>query len=98
MVSFSKLYKAFQDHLNFLNRHMIVWIGWNSSFSQIYYKCRTAGHLVFWKSLPAVDRKNVSTVTKHHFVFWALTKHFRIAELFLSTYDSLNRWIARLSN
>ena len=31
-----KMYKAFQDRLSFLNRHMVVWIGWDSSISQIY--------------------------------------------------------------
>ena len=35
MVSFSEhakleIYKAFQDRLTFLTRHMIVWIGWDS--------------------------------------------------------------------
>ena len=25
-----EIYKAFQDRLTFLNRHMIVWIGWDS--------------------------------------------------------------------
>ena len=25
-----KLYKAFQDRLTFLHRHMVVWIGWDS--------------------------------------------------------------------
>ena len=39
-----KMCKAFQDRLSFLNRHMVVWIGWDSSISQIYL---TAGHLVF---------------------------------------------------
>ena len=42
-----EIYKAFQDRLTFLNRHMIVWIGWDSQISQIYRKYRTSGHLVF---------------------------------------------------
>ena len=49
MVSFSEpsVNQAFQDRLSFLNRHMAVWIGWDSSISQIYEKYLTAGHLVF---------------------------------------------------
>ena len=66
MVSFSEpsesnakheIYRAFQDRLTFLNRHMIVWLGWDPWISQIYWKCRTANYLVFWKPWPAVDLK-----------------------------------------
>ena len=77
MVSFSEpsesntkleIYKAFQDRLTFLNRHMIVWLGWDPWISQIYWKCQTASYFVFWKPWPAVDlkkyqRKNSKGVT-----------------------------------
>ena len=54
----------------------------------------TAGHLVFWKSWPAVDLEKVLSITKcHAFIFWALRvnqmlnlrpiKRFRIVWLFL---------------
>ena len=47
-----EIYKAFQDRLTFLNRHMIVWFSWICSICEIYWKDRTAGHLVFWKPWP----------------------------------------------
>ena len=45
-------YKAFQDYLTFVNRHMIVWFSKISPICQIYWTERTVGHLVFWKLWP----------------------------------------------
>ena len=42
-----EIYKAFQDRLTFLNRHMIVKIRWIFSICQIYSEYRIAGHLLF---------------------------------------------------
>ena len=50
-------YKAFQDRLTFLNRHMIVWFSWIFSICEIYWKGRTAGHLVFWKPWPVTGHR-----------------------------------------
>ena len=41
-----KIYKAFEDSLTFLNWHMILWFNWICSICEIYWKHRTAGHLV----------------------------------------------------
>ena len=50
-----EIYKAFQDRLTFLNRHMIVLFSWICSICEIYWKDRTAGHLVFWKPWPVTS-------------------------------------------
>ena len=50
-----EIYKAFQDRLTFLNRHIIVWFSWICSICEIYWKDRTAGHLVFWKPWPVTS-------------------------------------------
>ena len=47
-----EIYKAFRDRLTFLNRQVIVWCSWIISICEIYWKERTAGHLVFWKPWP----------------------------------------------
>ena len=47
------------------------------SICEVYWECRTAGHLVFWKPWPAVELKKVLSVTKHGFVFWAQRKPLR---------------------
>ena len=56
-----EIYKAFQDRLTFLNRHMIVWFSWICSICEIYWKDRTAGHLVFWK--PWLVTGHIATAT-----------------------------------
>ena len=47
------------------------------SICEVYWECRTAGHLVFWKPWPAVELKKVLSVTKHGFVLWAQRKPLR---------------------
>ena len=81
--------------VNFINRNNPAKPNCHMSIKKSQAKCteyRTAGHLVFWKLWPAVELKNVLSVTKHGFVFWAqrkpnaileIYKHFRIAWLFL---------------
>ena len=51
-IAILEIYKAFQDRLTFLNGHMIVWFSLIFSICEIYWKERTAGHLVFWKPWP----------------------------------------------
>ena len=68
---------ALLDRLAVLNRHLIVWIGWAPLIPYILEKYRSAGHLVIWKSWPAVDPKKItnhvsqSSVTNHGFALWA---------------------------
>ena len=52
-----EIYKAFEDRLTFLNRHMIVWFSWIFSICETYWKGRTAGHLVFWKPWPVTGHR-----------------------------------------
>ena len=66
--------------------------GWLFSICEIYWKYRTAGHLVFWKSWPAVDLKKVLSVTKHGFLFWAQLgpfKSFFTLEIYKAFQDRL---------
>ena len=61
---------------------------------KIYWECRTAGHLVFWNLWPAVELKNVLSVTKHGFVFWAQRKpnnRLEICKPFQDRLTCLNR-------
>ena len=78
------------------SRHTIVCFSWDESIGEIYWKYRTAGHLVFWKPWPAVELKksqnitSTSTSSSQPSVNQTLDlrsikhqKHFRIAWLFL---------------
>ena len=56
---------------------------------EIYWECRTAGHLVFWKLWPAVELKKVFSVTKHAFVFWAQRKQNTRLEIYKAFQDRL---------
>ena len=49
-----EIHNVFQGPLTFLNRHIcaIVWFSRIFSICEIYWKDRTAGHLVFWKPWP----------------------------------------------
>ena len=63
---------------SFLDRNMIVWFSWICWISEIYWKDRTAGHLVFWKPWPARSRAEKSiSVVKHGFV---LPRHMKSDE------------------
>ena len=53
---------------------MIVQNSWIFLIYEIYLEYGTAGHLMFWKPWPAVELKEVLSVTKHGFVFWAQSK------------------------
>ena len=68
-----EIYKAFQDRLTFLNRHMIVWVSWIFSICEIYWKGRTAGHLVFWKPWPVTGHR-ATAILYWFFVFLVLTE------------------------
>ena len=85
----SYIYSLSTFRLTFLNRHIIVWFSWIFSISEIYWKDRNAGQLVFWKPWPAVELKNVSSVTKHAycFVFWAQRKPNAILDIYKAFQD-----------
>ena len=46
-----EIYNVFLDRLTFLNRHMIVWFSRIFSICEIYWKDRTASHLVNFENL-----------------------------------------------
>ena len=77
------------------SRLMIVQNGWILSICETsYWEYGTAGHWVFWKPWPAVELKNVLSVRKHGFVFWAQRKpntRLKIYKAFQDRLTCLNR-------
>ena len=73
-----EIYKAFQDRLTFLNRHMIVWFSWICSICEIYWKDRTAGHLVFWKPWPVTGHIGHIGTAKQICVIWYSSRQKQI--------------------
>ena len=69
---------------------MIVQNGWIFLIYEIYLEYGTAGHLVFWTPWLAVELKEVLSVTKHGFVFWAQSKPNTRLEIYKSISGSLD--------
>ena len=79
-----------KNHAGSGTRNMIVSVfSWIFAVCEIYWKYKTAGHLMFWKPWPVVDLKKVPSVTKDSFVFWAQRKLNAKLEIYEAFQDRL---------
>ena len=62
----------------FLNRQITVWISWVFSICEIYWKDRTAGHLVFWKPWPVTGHIGHIGTAKQICVIWYSSRQKQI--------------------